>query len=120
MAQATLLERLEGIKALIADAPSPSNHDEALTMLTTIINEYEEAHSGVPYAFDLARTTKDGRIYPPAPDQEKPSKIPGTRRYRTRGHNVYIGDNGAIAFEDVKTNEIEFSKPGADGKEVTK
>jgi hypothetical protein len=42
------------------------------------------------------------------------------RRYRTRGHNVYVGENGAIAFENVKTKLIEFSKPGSDGKEIEK
>ena len=57
---------------------------------------------------------------PPEPDSEKPSSVPGARRYRTRGHHVHIGLNGAIAFENIKSQMIEFSKPGADGQEVKK
>jgi hypothetical protein len=60
----------------------------------------------------------DGRIYPPELDSEKVSTVAGARRHRTRGHNVYIGLNGAIAFENLKSQEIEFLKPGSDGQEV--
>lgn len=116
----TVLERLRGIQAQLQAAERASTHDEAFALLKRIVNDYEEMHSGVPYAPDAARTTRDGRIYPPEPDSEKASSIPGARRYRTRGHNVYIGLNGAIAFENVKTQEIEFSKPGSDGQEVKK
>lgn len=33
---------------------------------------------------------------------------------------IIVSDNGAIAFENVKSHEIEFSKPGSDGQEVMK
>ncbi len=115
-----ILERLRAIQAQLQAAECASNHDEAFAMLTRIVNEYEDQHSGVPYAPEAARTVRDGRIYPPQPDSEKSSLVPGARRYRTRGHNVYIGLNGAIAFENVKSQVIEFSKPGADGEEVKK
>jgi len=116
----TILERLQAIQAQLQAAECASNHDEAFAMLTRIVNGYEEQHSGVPYAPEAARTVRDGRIYPPEPDAEKPSSVPGARRYRTRGHNVYIGLNGAIAFENIKSQVIEFSKPGSDGEEVKK
>lgn len=114
----TIIERLQAIQALLAAAPHAANHDEAFAMLTKIVNEYEEVHSDVPYAPGAARVARDGRIYPPEQDQQKLSAIEGARRYRTRGHNVFIGENGAIAFENVKTKVIEFSKPGSDGKEI--
>jgi hypothetical protein len=116
----TILERLRAIQGQLQAAERASTHDEAFAMLKRIVNEYEDEHSGAPYAPEAARTTPDGRIYPPEPDSEKPSSEPGARRYRTRGHNVYIGLNGAIAFENVKSKAIEFSKPGADGQEVKK
>ena len=116
----TILERLRAIQAQLQAAERASTHDEAFALLKRSVNEYEETHSGVPYAPEAARTTPDGRIYPPEPDAEKACSLPGVRRYRTRGHNVYIGSNGAIAFENVRTREIEFSKPGSDGQEVKK
>jgi hypothetical protein len=116
----TIIERLHAIQALLTAAPCASNHDEGFAMLSKIINEYEEVHSGVPYAPAAARVTRDGRIYPPDRDEQKASSIEGARRYRTRGHNVFIAENGAIAFENVKTKLIEFSKPGCDGKEIEK
>jgi len=116
----TILERLRAIQVRLQAAERVSTHDEAFVLLTRIVNEYEDEHSGIPYEPGAARTTPDGRIYPPEPDSEKPSSVPGARRYRTRGHNVYIGSNGAIAFENVKSGVIEFSKPGSDGEEVRK
>jgi len=116
----TILERLRAIQVQLQTAKRASTHDEAFALLTRTVNEYEEEHSGIPYAPEAARTIPDGRIYPPEPDSEKPSSVPGARRYRTRGHNVYIGSNGAIAFENVKSQVIEFSKPGSDGQEVKK
>ena len=95
----TIRDRLRGIEAELRAAEAAANHDEAFALLSKIVNEYEDKHSGVPYAPHAARTMSDGRIYPPEPDAEKVSAIPEARRYRTRGHNVYIGLNGAIAFE---------------------
>jgi hypothetical protein len=116
----SVLKRLRAIQALLDAAKPASDHDEALALLTRIVNEYEDEHSGIRYAPEDARTIRDGRIYPPEPDSEKPSTVPGARRYRTRGHNVYIGSAGAIAFENAKSEAIEFSKPGSDGQEVKK
>jgi hypothetical protein len=90
-----IADRLRAIQALLAAAPG----------------------AAVPAS---TRITRDGRIYPPDQDEKKVSTVEGARRYRTRGHNVYIGENGAIAFENVKTKLIEFSKPGSDGKEIEK
>jgi hypothetical protein len=116
----SLPERLHVIQALLYAAEPAASHDEAFALLTRIVNAYEDEHSGVPYAPELARTVRDGRIYPPEPDSERPSVVASARRYRTRGHNVYIGTGGAIAFESLASGAIEFSKPGADGQEVKK
>ena len=80
----TILERLQAIQAQLQAAGPVSTHDEAFAMLTRIVNEYEDQYSGIPYDPEAARTVRDGRIYPPEPDSEKSSAVPGTRRYRTR------------------------------------
>lgn len=120
MAQGVLprRERLEAIKLLLKAVARAANHDEALALLSRIINEYENANSGVPYYPEGARTKDDGRIYGPWADSEKTSTIEGVRKYRTKGHYVLIGANGAIAWQNAMTLTIEFSMPGADENEI--
>jgi hypothetical protein len=38
-------------------------------------------------------------------------------RYRSRGHNTLIGDNGAIEIRSIAGSLILF-KPGADGRVI--
>lgn len=114
----TKRERLQLIQARLEKAPCASTHDEAFGMLTNIVNEVEDEHSGVPY--DPNAWIADGRIYPPQLDSKKTCDVKFARRYRTKGHHVFIGDYGAIAFQNVITQQIEFSKPGCDGQELPK
>ena len=104
----TKRERLQLIQARLAQAPCASTHDEAFAMLTNIVNEVEDEHSGVLY--DPNAWMTDGRIYPPQLDSKKSCDVAFARRYRTKGHHVFIGDHGAIVFQNVITQQIEFSK----------
>jgi hypothetical protein len=114
----TKRERLQLIQARLETAPCASTHDEAFAMLTNIVNEVENEHSGVPY--DPDAWMADGRIYPPQLDSKKACDVEFASRYRTKGHHVFIGDYGAIAFQNVTTQKIEFSKPGCSGQELLK
>lgn len=65
---------------------------------------------------DPARWQTDGRLYPPRDDSARVER-PGVTRYRSRGHNTWIGDNGAIEIKGVD-GTVYLDKPGADGKRV--
>ena len=68
--------------------------------------------------FDPANWQNDGRLYPPQPDSMRPIRGRGdVKRFRTRGHNILIGDNGAIEIRDL-SGRVHISKPGADGRAI--
>jgi len=102
------------------DSPATS-HDEAFKLVANTLNRVEDEFSGV--AFDPGKHLDDGRLYPPQEDSRR--DVPGRRdviRYRSRGHNTWIGSNGAIRIEKIgKSREPSvccLDKPGADGKTV--
>ena len=75
----------------------------------------------IPY--DPAAWHSDGRLYPPLPDSVREvEEVPQVVRYRSRGHNTFIGDNGSIEIAGVSegvppANRI-LEKPGADGRSL--
>lgn len=92
-------------------------HDEAYKLLCETLNAVEDEHSGVTYNPDNFRT--DGRLYPPQADSARRDEdFPDVVRYRSFMHNTFIGSNGAILVKEIKTDEVQFSKFGADGKGV--
>ena len=102
--------------AALEQAPAAHDRASARTTLAETMNQIEDAHSGVPNDPDNWMT--DERLYPPQEDQEQPSPIPGTALFYSRGHNIWIGDNGAIRIEVRRRphlGRIELDKPGADG-----
>ena len=103
------------IKRLLT-LPPASSGAEAYEQLVRVVNEVEDEHSGTPY--DPERWMEDGRIYPPLPDSERESKLPGFNRYVTKGHHVFIGLHGAIGFWNFKTRAWDLTKPGANGQEI--
>lgn len=109
--------RLQLFYERLGNARAPSTHDESLALLRHTLDAIEDEHSGVPNKPD--NWTYDGRLYPPQADSAYAlDAFPGIVRYRSIAHNTYIARNGAIEIKSVATNEIEFSKVGADGKGV--
>ena len=91
--------------------------DEALAVLSTTLNEVEDELSGIRY--NPERWQTDGRLYPPLPDSRRP--VPGhpdVTRWRSKGHNTYIRENGAVEIVTVREGEIVFRAPGGDGRGV--
>jgi hypothetical protein len=73
----------------------------------------EDELTGVP--FDPAAWKTHDRMYPPQEDNR--FAVPGrpdVARYRSRSHNTYIAENGAIEIWSV-SGELLFRKAGADG-----
>jgi hypothetical protein len=109
---AAFLERLRA-------APAAATFNEAYQQLCAILNEIEDTVTSIPHNPDNWRT--DGRMYPPQLDSmhEVPDR-PAVRRFRSRGHNTFLGANGSIEIQLASpANEVVFAKPGADGREVS-
>lgn len=110
---ATFLDRLE-------NARPASTHDEAFGLIATLLNAVEDEMTSIP--FNAATWQTDGRMYPPQDDAVRDvPRFPGVKRYRSRGHNTFIGGNGAIEIAippPADGGQTKFSKDGADGKPV--
>ncbi len=79
-----------------------------------ILNQVEDEMTSIPY--DPALPLNDGRMYPPQPDSKK--LVPGRAdviRYRSRGHSILIGTNGAIQLILGASGPVILNKPGAGG-----
>jgi len=111
------LERLRG------QAPA-ANGQEALQQVRDAMNQVEDAHSGAPNNPENFKT--DGRMYPPQDDAARAvSDHPGVTRYRSKAHNTFIRDNGAIEIRPADSgtgpagsDQAIYRKPGADGRNV--
>ena len=44
--------------------------------------------------------------------------FPEVLRYRNSNHNTFIASNGAIEVRQLDPEEVQFTKPGANGKGV--
>jgi hypothetical protein len=94
-----------------------SSLDEAYLALVSVLEEVEDELTGVEN--EPTRWKFDGRLYPPQHDNwSRDPNHPHVTRMRTRGHNVFIADNGAIEVWEVLTGVVQFSMPGSDGMEV--
>lgn len=112
--------RLEIFIARLAGAPAALSELGALDLVCRILNDVEEEHSGIP--FDPSTRGSDGRMYPPQADSRRMDhQSPRVARYRTRGHHLLIGCNGAIAIlsaaPGASTSPI-LEKAGSDGRTV--
>jgi hypothetical protein len=113
----TKAERLALFYERLLAAPAVGSHDEAYALLCYTLNAVEDEHSGVPHNPDSWQT--DGRMYPPQPDRaSKVDGFPGVIRYGSFRHNTFIAGNGAIEVRIIRSDQIEFVKPGANGKGV--
>jgi hypothetical protein len=79
----------------LLDALAVGTADEALQQVVAIMTRVEDERMGVPNIPENWR--EDGRMYPPQMDNMRP--VPGhprVQRFRTAGHNVFIGENGSL------------------------
>jgi hypothetical protein len=100
----------------LAAETSATSIDGAVGLLFEILNAVEDEFSGIPC--NPSSWMSDGRMYPPQKDNFRavPDR-PSLRRCRSKGHNTYFGQNGAIRIEALD-GEILLDKPGADGRKA--
>lgn len=109
---AIFLERL-------AAAPPASTASQAKSLLARILNEVEDEFSGI--VFDPDMPLSDGRMYPPREDNRR--NVHGRSdvvRYRSKAHNTYISNAGAIRIEDIEKGADVLDKAGKNGRTVGK
>lgn len=99
--------------------PPASSFEEAFVTLSTTLNEVEDEMTSIPH--NPANWQSDGRMYPPQKDSIRAvPDYPHVVRLRTKGHNIFIAENGSIEVRQVRSGAVLFSKPGLDGKGVWK
>ena len=114
-------ERLAEFLRRLKAAPRATSFDEAYGQLREILNAVEDEMTDTPYNPDAWQT--DGRLYPQQRDsiRDVPG-YPSVQRFRSRGHNTFIGSNGSIEIAEVGTGVPPtarlFTKAGADGRTV--
>jgi hypothetical protein len=106
-------ERLDLFFERLSAADQAADDVEAFLLISRILNEVEDEYSGVP--FDPENWKDDGRLYPPLKDNARPvNGRPDLTRYRSRNHNTFIRENGAIAIRALG-GDVIFEKAGKDG-----
>lgn len=106
-------ERLDLFFERLSAADPAADAEEAFLLISRILNEVEDEYSGV--TFDPENWKDDGRLYPPLKDNARPvNGRPDLTRYRSRGHNTFIRENGAIGIRALG-GELIFEKAGKDG-----
>jgi hypothetical protein len=113
MKNSTKDERFAEFLRRLEAAPRVSTRNEAIELLRGILNGVEDEMTDIPDMPKNART--DGRMYPPQGDSAR--NVSGRSdlvRYRSRGHNTYVRQNGAMEIRDL-TATVIISKAGADG-----
>ena len=109
-------DRLAELYRRLAQVPRAATLDEALRMLTDILDRVEDELTGIPN--DPCSWRYDERIYPPQRDSMRAVQgHPDVARFRSVGHNPFIGTNGAIEIVSLDVT-IGLRKTGADGRGV--
>jgi plasmid stabilization system protein ParE len=106
-------ERLELIFELVESAPPVATAEQARLLFAQVMSNVETQYSGVQNHAGTAASRSDGRMYPPLDDAERGS-TESVRRFRTKGHYILFGRNGAIRVETL-LGICVFEKCGADG-----
>jgi hypothetical protein len=100
----------------LAASPVQSSREEALELLARTLNAVEDEMTDIPNRPEHWQT--DDRMYPPQVDNlKKIRNRPDVVRFRSRGHNTFIRDNGAIEIQELRGRMI-FQKNGSDGLDV--
>jgi hypothetical protein len=110
-------ERVAEFFRRLADLPPQANQLSAREALDRTLNAVEDDLSGVPFDPDRWRT--DGRMYPVRDDNAADIEGHlGVLALRSRGHETFVGPNGAIEIRESSTDKVVFAKAGSDGKGV--
>jgi len=110
-------ERLEEFCRRLLDAPACSSMEEAFQLLSDIMIAVEDEFSGI--AFDPDYPRNDGRMYPPKEDAHR--SVEGRadlHRFRSRQHNTYFSEDGAILIVDLDKNVI-LNKPNQNARRIS-
>lgn len=113
---ASKTDRFQEFLRRLERAPRVTSCDQAFALLRDTLKSVEDELTDIPYRPKLWQT--DGRMYPPEEDSAR--SVEGRSdliRYRNKGHNTIIRDNGAIAIQDLM-GSVLFEKPGVDGRGV--
>ncbi len=109
--------RLQEVYRRLSEAPAAGTFTEMRCQLDDILNAVEDQLTGIPY--DPRRWATDGRLYPVQDDNVYDVEgHPDVLLLRARGSEIYIGGNGAIEIRNAASGAVEFSKAGADGRDV--
>lgn len=109
-------ERLVEFLRRLSAAPNVATFDEALQQVITIMNAVEDELTEIPA--NPRNWHVDGRIYPPQLDNMYAVPAhPRVKRFRSLGHNTYIGVNGSIEVVSLD-GTVELRKSGLDGRNV--
>jgi hypothetical protein len=109
-------ERLDEFFRRLLAAPGAGTFEEVMKQLINILNAVEDELTGTPN--DPANWQQDHRLYPPQPDAMRDvPEHPHVQRFRSRRHNVYVGDNGSVEIVAL-SGRVELRKPGLDGRGV--
>jgi len=102
------------------DSAAPVESDvEARNLVEQVLNRVEDRYSGVE--FNPPNWRNDGRMYPPQDDKEVESPFSDVRVFKTKGHYLLLGKNGAIKIISAKhpvdspDADVRLDKPGLDG-----
>ena len=108
-------ERLKIFLERLGASQPVRSDDDALSLLSKILDAVEDEFAGVTLAQDPAGLARMG---PPREDNrhEVPHR-PSLRRYRSRHHNTFIGTNGSIRIKDLD-GKVWLDKPGKDGRKT--
>lgn len=97
--------------------PAATSFASIREQVSDTLNKIEDDYSGVPFNPNTWLT--DGRMYPPQDDAMRDVKDrPDVKRFRSRNHNTYLAQNGAIRIEVATTQEVVLDKAGHDGRRV--